>query len=236
MSRIRRRLARLIYNVEQPRHRRPVRPAPNPDVIPLDSLNVARLLFLERLCLMTRDVPGDIAECGVGRGRSMLMLAHIVHIHQIRKFLWGFDSFQGFPEPSSEDASFRNVKEGEAAYDKQHVEKVLRNHLNDELFFRSKISLIKGYFEDTLRLHQGPVSLLNLDVDLYRSYKICLESFYPRMPAGAIITFDEYHREGDRWPGAPKAIDEFLHDKRVTFNKDPLYGKFFVVKNEDAVA
>ena len=164
----------------------------------------------------------------------MLMLAHIVHIHQIPKFLWGFDSFEGFPEPTSEDASFRNAQKGQHAHDKQHVLNVLRTHLNDELFFRSKISLIKGYFENTLQIHQRPVSLLNLDVDLYQSYKICLETFYHRMSAGAIITFDEYHREGDVFPGAPKAIDEFFSGRRVTFVKDHLYGKFFVVKREDA--
>jgi len=210
-------------------------PAPTPpirdyDEISLDSLNVARLLFFDHLCRITLGVQGDIVECGVASGNSLLMLAHIVHIRGIPKALWGFDSFEGFPEPSPEDASVRSVKKGELRYDKQRVLRTLRNHLNDELFFRSKISIIKGFFEDTLHLYKGPISILNLDCDLYKSYKFCLETLYSQVSSGGVITFDEYHREGDIFPGAPRAIDEFFADKDVSFLKDPLYGKFYVVK------
>jgi hypothetical protein len=203
------------------------------DFIILNSINTARLLFFDKLVGLTLDLPGDIVECGVGMGSSILMLAHIVHTRSIPKFIWGFDSFEGFPEPSSADASLRNVKKGENCYDKQRVLRTLHHHLNDELFFRSKISLIKGYFENTLDIYKGPISLLNLDVDLYQSYKVCLETLYPRIPRCGIITFDEYHREGDVFPGAPKAIDEFFKDKNVEFIKDSLYGKFYIVKHEE---
>lgn len=215
--------------------RQPQPPPLNYDVIRLDSLNVARLLYFDHLVQLTRDVPGNILECGVGAGNSVLMLGHILHIRGIPKFLWGFDSFEGFPDPSPEDASFRNVQKGEVAHKKQRVLETLRQHLNNELFFRAKISLIKGYFQDTLQVYKGPISLLNLDVDLYESYKVCLDTLYPLVSPGGIIAFDEYHREGDVFPGAPKAIDEFFADKDMLFVKDALYGKFYAIKEPNVV-
>jgi O-methyltransferase len=203
---------------------------PPMEVVPLDSINAARLMFLERLCLVTKDIPGDIVECGVGGGYSFLFLAHTIHIHHLPKYLWGFDSFEGFPEPTDEDTSYRNVRKGEHTHHRQQVETMIRNHLNDELFFRSKLSLIKGLFENTLHIHEGHISLLHLDVDLYLSYKVCLETLYPKVSPGGIVIFDEYHREGAVFPGAAKAIDEYFADKDVTFTKDHLYGKYFVVK------
>jgi predicted O-methyltransferase YrrM len=205
--------------------------APHPETsVRLDSLNAARLLFFDHVIGRTADVPGDIVECGVGTGTSLLLMAHVVHARQMAKHLWGFDSFEGFPDPGEEDASYRNARRGEWAIPKDAVLQLLSAHLGDELFFRSKISLVQGFFETSLLAHRGPISLLHLDCDLYDSYRLCLEELYPKVSPGGVIVFDEYHREAHVWPGAPKAIDEFFADKPVEFEKDPLYGKFFVTK------
>lgn len=209
----------------------PLPPAtPSASIVPLDSIHAARFLFFDHLITRTADVAGDIVECGVGSGTSMLLMAHSVHARQLPKNLWGFDSFEGFPEPTQEDASQRQAKKGEWALAKQQALTLLQTHLNDELFFRSKLSLIAGFFEDSLQVHNGAISLLHLDCDLYLSYKTCLETLYPKVSPGGIIAFDEYHREGHVWPGAPKAIDEFFANKEVEFVKDSFYGKFYAVK------
>ncbi|MGA9508866.1 MAG: hypothetical protein WBV55_09625 [Candidatus Sulfotelmatobacter sp.] len=45
-------------------------------------------------------------------------------------------------------------------------------------------------------------------MNLYDSYKQCMEFFSPRIIASGIISLDEYN---DRpWPGSNKAVDEFL--------------------------
>jgi hypothetical protein len=137
-------------------------PGPRPgtnveaDVVPLDSIHAARLLFFDRLITKTSDVPGDIVECGVGAGISMLLMAHVVHVRQLDKQLWGFDSFEGFPEPTPEDDSHRAAIQGELSTPKQQALALLRAHLNDELFFRSKVSLIKGVFRGFTKHPQWP--------------------------------------------------------------------------------
>jgi len=202
------------------------------DFFPLNYVNAARFLYFYNLFKLTEDVPGDVVECGVGHGRSFLMLSDIIRITASSKNIWGFDSFEGFPATTTEDASIRNAKEGQYAVDVKTIWKRLYTYLNDDVFIRQRVTLIKGYFEETLdnnKLEQ--ISLLNLDVDLYQSYKVCLEKLYPKISSGGIITFDEYLRESIFLPGAMKAIDEFFIDKKDQFIKDKTYGKYYVIKS-----
>lgn len=101
----------------------------------------------------------------------------------------------------------------------------------DELALRGKIVLVKGPFSETLS-HPEPksISFINLDVDLYDSYRVCLKYLWPRLSVGGIVTFDEYIWEAYAFPGAQKAIDEFLASAEYEMHKDDGYGKYYVVK------
>ena len=94
----------------------------------------------------------------------------------------------------------------------------------------SRVTLIKGYFDDTLpRLAAERFSLVHLDCDLYGSYMSCLEFVYPRMLPDGIIVFDDYG--SPPYPGAQHAVDEFLTDKpeRLQFYPEaPVRPRYFV--------
>ena len=65
--------------------------------------------------LSENNVEGDILECGVGNGQTLsYILFNLIYNknHHDRNYI-GFDSFEGFPEPSHEDNSRRNPKKGE---------------------------------------------------------------------------------------------------------------------------
>ena len=69
------------------------------------------------------------------------------------------------------------------------------------------------------------VSLLFLDMDLYEPTKIALENFFPRMPKGAIIAFDEL--DNPIWPGETMALLEILGINRLRLERvdfDPYIG------------
>ena len=199
--------------------------------VPLNCVNVARLLYFENLINKTRTVKGDIVECGVGWGHSLLILSLLVKIDSDDRLIWGFDSFEGFPDPTPEDLSYRNLKKGENSVDIERIYKLLIDYIGDEHFIRSKICLIKGFFNNTLDTFPiERISLLNLDVDLYESYKVCLEKLYPKLSVGGIVTFDEYINESYKFPGALKAINNFFAEKDAKFERDPYYGNFFLVK------
>lgn len=201
--------------------------------VPFTAVNAARFLYFKDLVDRTTGVEGDIVECGVGGAQSLLFLAILVKVGQDPRNLWGFDSFEGFPEPITADQSPRNVKAGQNAVS---VKKVLRNindYMDDMHFLKSRISLVKGFFQDTLTSYPHEhISLLHLDVDLYESYKVCLEELYPKLSIGGIVAFDEYVSEAHAWPGALKAIEEYFSGRNVEFLRDPKIGKYYVIKTE----
>ena len=58
-------------------------------------------------------IPGDIVECGVWRGGSMMAVAlTLLRLGEIRR-LWLYDTFSGMTPPGSEDMDFQ----GRAAKD-----------------------------------------------------------------------------------------------------------------------
>ncbi len=168
------------------------------------------LYFLDRL-ESVRDIEGDIVECGVSIGHGALLFTLMSEYLGKMRDYWGFDSFEGFPDPTDKDETTPITGRGFWASPPEVVLKVLRDGRIPEDVIRERIHLVKGWFQDTLPRYQGTIALLHLDCDLYESYKLALETLYDKVAPGGIVLFDEY---GDRrWPGATKAIDEFFADR-----------------------
>ena len=186
--------------------------------------------------LLINKVEGDIVECGVGNGQSLSYILFNLTSndkHFGKKYI-GFDSFEGFPEPSIHDNSSRNPKKGEW----NHVdEKYVLSNLND-LGFANKdyknIKFIKGYFENTFQKNYEnikKISVLHLDCDLYSSTKISLKTWYNKVEKNGIIVFDEYLNSINSFPGAVKAIDDFLENDKKKIKICPLTKQYYLIKN-----
>ena len=183
---------------------------PNPAKTPAGGVNI-NIIF--KLLAQCRDIEGDVAECGVYRGATLIPIALYLKQRGIGKMVYGFDSFEGFPDSVNIDIGLggRDIFSkhvgglGDTSYE-ELARKVARFGVS------SKVSLIKGYFQETLqRCATSRFSFVHLDCDLYQSYKECLEFFYPRLTPGGIVLFDEYN--DPPWPGCNKAVDEFLTGK-----------------------
>jgi hypothetical protein len=193
--------------------------------------NVKTFLYLSRMLEIATRGDGVVVECGVGKARTFQMLALLLEEEDKGRPLWGFDSFEGFPEPSKEDASPRNPKKGEW--------KVMRHQdaeaLIADLRVDTPVKIVKGFFEDTLArtTELPPIALLHLDVDLYQSYKTCLENLFPKVIKGGVVMFDEYRNPGERgnFPGARTAIDEYFARTPYKVRQDSFCGKYFLVKD-----
>lgn len=70
-------------------------------------------------------------------------------------------------------------------------------------------------------------SFVHIDVDLYQPIRNSLEFFYNRMLPGGIIVFDDYGFTF--FPGAKKAVDEFMQNKNDFFIALPS-GQAFLIK------
>jgi O-methyltransferase len=178
---------------------------------------------------------GAVIECGVFRGSTLLGIAHRLEVLGIRDAkLIGCDSFQGFPAPVQEDALedgtfHERAQEGvfrETSYE------ALQSRI-EALGYAQNIRLLKGFFAETLLQLSGVTfSLVHLDCDLYESYLSCLYFLYPRLVPGGFMVFDEYDTSASVYPGAKKAIDEFLLDKPEKLQRlgDQSDARWFIVK------
>lgn len=139
---------------------------------------------------LTRDgVEGAVVEFGVFEGRWLERLVAIVdRLGEHREF-YGFDSFEGLPEPSEADEGL-GWERGEYAADFNSVAGRLR------CAERPEIRLLKGWFSDTVVLPEaqavGAVAYARIDGDLYESAVDSLAWLSGRLSEGAILVFDDW--------------------------------------------
>jgi hypothetical protein len=188
-----------------------------------------RYLYFKDMLEEVKPVEGDIVECGVSIGHGALLFTLLCDYIGTPRTYYGFDSFEGFPDPVAKDETTPITGKGFWANPPETVLKVLKDgRLGDELI-RQRIRLVKGWFDRTLPKYEGRIALLHLDCDLYESYKFALQTLYDKVQPDGVIMFDEYNDV--RWPGATKAIDEFFSDKAERIRSHPKCNwKYHVVK------
>lgn len=196
----------------------------------MDIRQMNNFSYYTRMYQRIADIEGSIVECGVGRGRSFLFFCYLALRENKRRTLWGFDSFEGFPEPVKEDSSPRNPKKGEwSGFSPDTMRAILRTAGFSAEWISSYVKLVKGYFEATLNQYDGKsIALLHIDSDLYESYKQPLEELFSKVSPGGLVLFDEYNRPN--WPGAKKAVDEFFANTHYRIQHDTESDKYFVIK------
>jgi len=192
---------------------------------------ITRFLAHEKIFQEILDVHGSIIECGVYTGQGLMTWAQLSSIYEpvggVTREIFGFDTFSGFPKVSEVDLSnSAGMQHGEGDLAAPSYEDLLGciELYNQNRFLSQfpKIHLIKGDFMETSETffekfpHVIP-ALLYLDFDLYEPTKRALEVFYPKMPKGSVIAFDEANDPA--WPGETKAIYETLDVKRLAFKK-----------------
>lgn len=177
------------------------------------------------------NIPGEVLEFGVYKGASIIRFAtyrELLENTYSRKII-GFDIFGEFPKTDNDDDNKfiqRFEEQGGNGISKEALEDFIK-HKNI-----NNIELIKGNIFDTLdefleKNKQIKISLLHLDLDVYKPTKFILEKLYERMVPGGIIVFDDYGTV----KGATDAIDEFLKEKNKKIEKLSLcYIPSFVVK------
>lgn len=186
--------------------------------------------YLAVLYSKIKDVPGSVVECGIGLGRTFLYLSFLIEGENKKRHLYGFDSFLGFPEPTAEDISSRNPKKGEwAVISPEDLKKIIIEAGFSEDWYTKQVHVIPGFFDKTLSSYSGgPIAFLHIDVDLYSSYKTVLDILYPQVVSGGIVLFDEYNE--DKWPGATKAVNDFLETHKEELLREPVSGKHYFIK------
>jgi hypothetical protein len=189
---------------------------------------VGRLLYFADMLERTSGLSGDIVECGVSIGHGALLFLLLDEQFGLERTYYGFDSFEGFPDPVEKDEVTPIKGKGFFANAPEVVLRTLRDGRLPDSVIEQRVRLVKGWFQDTVPQYHGSIAILHLDCDLYQSYLTCLESLYDKVVSGGVIMFDEY--DGRWWPGARKAIDEFFAHKPENIEKHNRGNRYFTVK------
>jgi len=209
----------------------------------LNLSNIGNVIYWNKFFEMTKNVPGDIVECGIGRGRSLLILCALNYYFEKdeggQRQIFGYDSFEGFPEPKIEDKSLRSPKKGDWAsspsgkydYSPEFIKQIL-NEANIPLE-KIDLTLMKGFFNESLINHpQNPIAILHIDGDLYESHKSVLEKLFDQVNRGGVIIFDdvlEVEDSEDPFPGGKLAVKEFFKEKYQLL-KTSIGGTLYYIK------
>lgn len=138
------------------------------------------------------DATGDglFLEFGVSVGESARKIANAIYPGK----LYGFDWFKGLPEdwgPHMPKGSFAAEPPDDIA----------------------NLVIVNGLFQDTLpgflKQHQGPISFVHIDCDLYSSTKYVLDTIGHRL-RGAVLMFDECWNNDICEEHEGRAFKEFL--------------------------
>jgi O-methyltransferase len=183
-------------------------------VRPYTMCSNARLRGLYRAVqrVVSRNITGDLVECGAARGGSAALMG--LTLQRLGggagRSLWVFDTFEGIPAPTQEDPDLELARAYTGGFRGEMAEV---SSFFEEAGILGFAKLVKGLFQDTLpTCAVTSIAVLHIDGDWYDSVKCCLEHLYDRVSPGGVIQFDDY----GHWAGARKAVDEFIARRQIS--------------------
>lgn len=161
-------------------------------------------------------VPGDIVECGVWRGGSMMAVAlALLARGDTSRDLWLYDTYEGMNAPTAADlshtgetaeAQLARTTRGEGVWCEAGLEDVQAN-LRSTGYPWERLHFVRGPVEATIPATiPARIALLRLDTDWYESTRHELLHLYPRLQAQGLLIIDDY----GHWQGARQAVDEYF--------------------------
>lgn len=178
--------------------------------------------------ILARGIEGAFVETGTYTGgASAYAMRAFRRLGDSTREFWGFDSFEGMPQPTQEDGDqgalwITGKPLSELPVDRPgrlEGSPVNATDYDQCLAFlqgtgypSERIHLVKGWFQDTLPVHAaeiGPIAILRLDGDLYESTKVVLEQLFDSVVSGGVVIIDDY----GTFEGCRRATDEFLRGR-----------------------
>lgn len=179
-------------------------------------------------------VDGDIAEFGTMSGYTAFHLAQAMNIYEARKGHWIaekkrlylFDSFQGLPEAHGIDLESPHVQSGVwgentcVGYSANELRALCQKHID-------RVTVIQGWFKDTVKTFRNYLSVVHIDSDLYQSAIDVLDPLFAKrlITDGCMILFDDWNcnRASPEF-GERRAWAEIVKKYNVEYSDAGAYG------------
>jgi hypothetical protein len=196
----------------------------------VDRSSLSRFVVRYEIFKRIAGVQGSIVECGVHNAAGLFTFANLsvlLEPFNHRRRVIGFDTFAGFPSVSERDDGSAHARIGGYAGspEEEILEAIELFDGHRPLAEIPKVHVVAGDFLTTgpAFVEANPhlvVSLLYLDFDLLEPTAKALELFLPRMPAGAIVAFDEVNCA--EWPGETQALLRSINLRRLRLERMPI--------------
>lgn len=169
------------------------------------------------------NIDGDIVECGVWKGGSMMAIADtLLKLGDSKRDLYLFDTFDGMAPPTENDVDIEGISAEDLLNNAEKIKDdsvwccagldIVKRSLGTVNYPSEKIHYVQGMVEQTIPEHTPQkIALLRLDTDWYESTKHEMEHLFPRLVKGGILIIDDY----GHWQGAKKAIDDYIDQNNI---------------------
>ena len=164
------------------------------------------------------NIEGDIVECGVWRGGSMMtVIKTLTRLKNTNRNLFLYDTYEGMSAPTDNDVAIHGQKADDLLNNNTNKTENLiwayaslndvKKNIEQLNYPKEKIHFVQGKVEDTIpKTLPGKIAILRLDTDWYDSTKHELEHLFPLLATNGVLIIDDY----GYWAGARKAVDEYF--------------------------
>lgn len=180
--------------------------------------------------VMDKKIDGAIVECGVWKGHSAHILLSMLLINKQKKSFHIFDSFEGgLSDKVLEDKNQRyNLSKKQIKAEKMSFYST-EEQVKSTLKKFDNVNYYKGWIPARFNeVKDKEFCFIHIDVDLYQPTLDSLNFFYPKLNVGGAIVIDDYGIS--QFPGARKAVDEFLTINKPSFFYKVPFGSCFIIK------
>ena len=174
--------------------------------------------------VVSNNIPGDIVECGVWKGGSIMISAlTLLKTNDSNRSLYLYDTYEGMNKPTEKDIRIYDNKPALNIWKKFQEKDInrwdyapleeVKTNLHSIKYPKDNIKFIKGKVEETIpRNIPEKIALLRLDTDLYESTYHELVHLYPRLSKNGVLIIDDY----GYWKGQKEATDQYFKENKIS--------------------
>jgi len=189
----------------------------------MTSIEQMYTLYKATEYIVDNNIQGDIVECGVWRGGSMMISAlTLLKMNNINRIIYLYDTYKGMSEPSEKDIRIYDNRPALKKWKKLQGKDFnqwdyasldeIKQNLYSTGYPKEKIEFIKGKVEDTIpNFIPEKISLLRLDTDFYESTYHELLHLFPKLSRYGVIIIDDY----GYWKGQKEATDKYFKENNI---------------------
>ena len=173
----------------------------------LGNKSFYRFLKLSEILLKTKNVKGDIIEFGIWNGNNLFTIKKISDYYDLKKKIYGFDNFSGFPNPPK----FKKKKTGKYIGKPKLIKKMIT------FFNLQKIFIVN---DDIMNLPKyrkkfNKISFIYIDCNVFKVVDMILNELSHKISKGGVIAFDEARNKFNKDEG--KAMMKFYMKNKKNY-------------------